>query len=91
LPKLTALQIALIHIYQGVPITIRKAGQLAQQASMQTGAKIYGKYRAFIRAEDRLHLDGRKRSALVKNIEAVLVHLTCLAKKQAEDELFKLK
>ncbi|MBG8553463.1 hypothetical protein [Hymenobacter guriensis] len=88
---LTAQQVALISIYRGEKITSRKAEQLAQQTPGTSGKKIYNKYRQLELDIDRLNTEGKKRSFLIKDIEAVLLHLTGPAKKHAEDELFKLK
>jgi hypothetical protein len=81
LSQMSAQQIALIHIYRGIPITTHKANQLAQQANLQSGGKIYQKYRKLMREEERLNIDGKKRSHLIKDIEAILIHLSGPAKK----------
>jgi hypothetical protein len=56
-----------------------------------SGKNIYEKYCQLEQDIDRLHMEGKKRAYLIKDIEAILVHLLGPTKKRAEDELFKLK
>ncbi|UOG74331.1 hypothetical protein MTX78_19705 [Hymenobacter tibetensis] len=87
---LSLRQLALCAIYEGSSLPLQKANDVAREWGYESGGRLYQLYRGLLRPSDRLGRESRQLTSLIKDIEAVLSHLTDSARKRAEDELVEL-
>lgn len=90
--KLTLRQVALLYAYEKKVIP-KAADEIARHYGHQSGAKLYGHYLTMSQRAGRTGEDiqGQKLVPMIKDIIAVIPHLSSARKQEAESELQTLK
>ena len=93
LGQLSLQQVALLYTYQNKGIPKAAAASIARQHGHESGAKLYGHYTTVSQRAGRVGDDitGQKLAPMVKNITAVIPHLSGAQQQQAENELKTLQ
>ena len=90
---LSLRQVALLYTYQKKGIPKAAASSIARQHGHESGAKLYGHYSTVSQRAGRIGDDitGQKLAPMIKDITAVIPHLSSAQQQQAENELKTLQ
>ena len=95
IPKLTIEQVALIHVYEGIQITRKNAGEIALSNGFKSGEKLFQKYIFYCSIANRkgkpTPCTPKKLSNKIRRIEGILGLLSPKGYAKAYDEVKILK